>query len=303
MPQAFETKYIHWYNHHTKEIVLRPRNRPWQLSDIDQWHLQRYGKSWRLRKGSQTLMNMQSNDARMLSSLFTAVEDTPYIHISYDAVSKLVNIGLPRLKLDFHISNGGALIHSRQYRGTVLDEDQRIGTLVGLSSKLVLRRLDKAKDRLVLIPEGALAYRKTPNHHVSVSVSRQDNTVIHTYQLDPTLGRILDNGAMQSKLLLCLLHALTSHWLPDPLTRYTGTEAALTILRSSAVHSFSALLLDNVLLLNKIAALSPSRTFYPQHERVMQQIAWDANLPFGSQHGDFHVLVSDIFNHEKKMSL
>lgn len=303
MPKAFVEDYIHWYNHCTEEVVFRPRDEPWNLSGVDQWYLQRRGKSWRLRKGSQTLMYIRSEDTLKIISLFTAVEDVPHIHVSYDTTSQMVNIRLPRLKLDFHINNGENLVHSRQYRGTVLDEDQRIGTLIGLSSKLVLRRSGTASDRLVLIPEGALTYRKTVSHHVAVSVSRQENTTVHTYQLDRTLGRVLDSGAMQSKLLLCLLHALTSHGLPDPLTRHTGTEAALIILRSSAVHSFSALLLDNVMLLNKIAVLSPSRTFYPRHERVMQQIAWDPELPFGSQHGDFHVLVSEIFRHEKKMSL
>ncbi|KAJ4987967.1 hypothetical protein SVAN01_06542 [Stagonosporopsis vannaccii] len=303
MPQAFTRDYIHWYNYGTEEIEFIPRDAPWQLSDMSQWHLHRHGKSWRLRKGSQTLLDMKSKCARMISSLFTAVEDAPHIHISHDTASQMVSVELPRLKLDFHIKNGEHFIHSRQYRGMVLDEDQRIGTLIGLSSKLVLRRLSTTNDRLVLIPEGALAFYKTRTHHVSVSVSRQKNTIIHAYQLDNTLGRVLDSGAMQSKLLLCLLHALTSHWLPDPLTRYTGTEAALNILRSSAVHSFSVLSSENAMLLNKIAALSPSRAFYPQYERVMQQIVWDSNLPFSSQHGDFHVLVNDIFEHDKKMSL
>ncbi|KAF2622185.1 hypothetical protein BU25DRAFT_403259 [Macroventuria anomochaeta] len=199
--------------------------------------------------------------------------------------------------------NGDHQLQSRQYRGMILDNDQRIGTLIGLTSKLVLRRAQSANDRLVLIPEGAVRYHKTLSHHSSVTIGRQERSTVHAYQLDPTLGRVLDNGAMQSKLMLCYLHALTSHWLPDPLTRYTGTEAALTILRSSAVRSFDALSLENAMLLNKLATLSPQRKFYPSHERVMQRIEWDPNLSFQSQHGDFQVLVREIFDHEKKMSL
>ncbi|KAH6614844.1 hypothetical protein C7974DRAFT_475294 [Boeremia exigua] len=303
MPVAFVTSYVHWYDHETGHIVFRPRHSPWQLSNVQQWCLQRHGSSWRLGKSAQTLINMKSKDARMISMLFKSLEDEQFIHISHDTVSHSVKIEVPRLKLDFHINEGENQIHSRQYRGLILDQDQRIGTLVGLTSKLVLRRATAVNDRLVLIPEGTLSYRKNLTHHVSVSISRQEDTPIHAYQIDATLGRVMDSGAVQSKLLLCLLHALTSHCLCDPLTRYTGTESALIILRSSAIRSFSALLLENVELLNKIAALSPSRTFYPPHKRLMQQIEWDPVLPSGSQHSDFRVLVNEILDHEKRMSL
>ena len=303
MPQAFVTSYVHWYDHHIGEIVFRPRNNPWDLADVNHWHLRRHGTSWRLHQSSRTLINMKSKDAQMILSLLKSVEDKPHIHISHNTISHSVEIEVPRLKLDFSIDSGDDQVQSRQYRGMNLDDDQRVGTLIGLTSKLVLRRAKIANDRLVLIPEGALSYRKTLSHHVSVSISRQENTTVHAYHLDPTLGRVLDNGAMQSKLLLCFLHALTSHWLPDPLTRYTGTEAALTILRSSAVRSFDKLCPENVTLLNKIATLSPPRAFYPPSERVMQQIGWDTSLSFQAQHGDFQALVKEIFSHEKKMSL
>ncbi|KAJ4362799.1 hypothetical protein N0V95_001291 [Ascochyta clinopodiicola] len=138
---------------------------------------------------------------------------------------------------------------------------------------------------------------------MSVGIQRNAEASVHAYQLDTILGRIVDIGSMQSKLMLCYLHALTSHCLPDPLTRKTGTEAALTILRSSAVRSFNGLTLQNIKLLNKIAALSPNRSFYPVNERVMQKIDWDADLSPLSQHGDFHTLVKEIFTYEKKMLL
>ena len=248
-------------------------------------------------------MNMKSQSTKAIASLLTSVEDEPFIHVAYNTISNSTAIEAPRLKLDFHLANGEDAIYSRQYRGMIIDSDQRIGTLVGLTSKLVLRRAKQAHDRIVLIPEGAVSYRKTSSHHTAVSIGRQDDTVVHAYQLDPILGRVLDNGAVQSKLMLCYLHALTSHWLPDPLTGNTGVEAALVILKSSAVRSFESLSLDNVKLLNKIAVLSPQREFYPKHERVMQQIGWDPDLSPQVQHGDFQLLVKEIFSHENKMSL
>ncbi|KAG9202858.1 hypothetical protein G6514_003880 [Epicoccum nigrum] len=302
LPHAFVTSYVHWYDHTSGNVVLRPRENPWQDCN-DQWHLHRYGASWRMQKGSQTLLNMKSKDAQRVSTLLKSVEDEAYIHISLDMSSQTLKVEVPRLKLDFHINGGDDKIHSRQYRGMIIDNDQGIGSLIGLTSKLVLRRASNPTDRLVLIPEGTVDYRKTLGHHLSVSISKQNNTVVHAYQLDLTLRRVLDNGALQSKLLLCYLHALTSHWLPDALTCCTGTEAALTILRSSAVRSFSGLSRENVTLLNNIATLSPSRRYYPSHERVMQQIGWDPQLPFASQHLDFQILVKEIFVHEETMSL
>lgn len=303
MPLAFLDSWIHWYDHESAEVTFRPRDVPWKMSSDDHWHLRRHGSTWRLHKGSQTLLDIKSGNAQMISSLFKALEDKPHMHVFYDAISESIEIELPRLKLDFFIARGDENVQSRQYRGMLLDNDQRIGTLVGLTSKLVLRRATHVEERLVLIPEGTVTYRGTLTHHVSVSIGRQKNTTVHAYQLDQTLGRILDSGAMQSKLALCFLHALTSHLLPDPLTGHTGTESALTILSSSAVRSFEALTFENVALLNKIANLSPKREFYPSHEHVMQKIDWNPNIPFQSQHGDFQILVKEIFLQEKKMSL
>ncbi|KAF9695776.1 hypothetical protein EKO04_006190 [Ascochyta lentis] len=303
LPYAFVSEHIHWYDHETKEVIFRPREQPWKTSSVDQWHLRRHGHSWHLIKGQQILVNMLSKNAQMISSLFKSVEDGPNVHIIHDKHVGSTVIELPRLKLDFHAASGDNQIQSRQYRGMVLDDDQRLGTLIGLASKLVLRHPRAANDRVVLIPEGVVQFTRNSNHHSSVSVRKQKETSIHAYQLDTTLGRVVDNGSLQSKLILCYLHALTSHCLPDPLTRKTGTEAALTILASSAVRSFNELTLGNVKLLNMIAVLSPSRSFYPANERVMQRIGWNTNLSPLSQHSEFQVLVEEIFAHEKKMSL
>jgi hypothetical protein len=303
MPHAFLTSFIHWYDRKSGEIHFRLREQPWQLSGDDHWLLRRHGLTWRLHRGSQTLLNIKSETARALTSLFKSVEDAPHMHILYDTVSNSTEIELPRLSLDFRLTHDDEQVHSRQYRGMILDPDQKIETLVGLTSMLVLRRNTHANERLVLIPEGTVSYRRTSTHHISVAIGRRESTTVHAYQLDKTLGRVLDSGAMQSKLLLCFLHALTSHLLPDPLTGRTGTESALTILRSSAVRSFDALSLENVVLLNEIAGLSPTREYYPRHERVMQKVGWNPRIPFQSQHGDFQVLVKEIFQQEKKMAL
>ena len=90
---------------------------------------------------------------------------------------------------------------------------------------------------MVLVPDGQLSCRQT-NRHRATTIARSGVASVHAYKIDTLLGCLTDNGELQSKLFLCLLHAVTSHCLPDELTGLTGTEQALIILNSAAVKSF-----------------------------------------------------------------
>src|SRR5438477_390422 len=124
--------------------------------------------------------------------------------------SSTVFIELPRRRLGFRYSLGELKIHSHQYQGMVIDADQRIGSLFGLKTKLILKYERGVEDRLALIPEGRVKYSTTTTSHVSVSVELDTAWTTHAYQVDEVLGRLIDNGSLQSKLFLCYLHALTS---------------------------------------------------------------------------------------------
>jgi hypothetical protein len=298
LPFSFMTDFVHWYNHKTAEVQFRPRENPWQESV---WRLKRSNSSWRLFNGSCVLVDTRSTFAVNMARIFQPLEDPQHIHIVLDVGTKLTEIRLPRLKLEFYATSGDLDIKSRQWRGMVLDTRQQIGTLVGLSSKLVLRREDS---RLVLIPEGHARYgRSLHEHHMLVSLDKQAEMKVHAYSIDDVLGRLLDTGDLQSKLFLCYLHALTSHCLPDALTGYTGTEAALIILKSAAVRSFPMLSQQNIDVLKLISELSPRREFYPPHERLMQQIEWDNNLPSLSQHSGLKYAVDQLLRQAKTMTV
>ncbi|KAJ2973916.1 hypothetical protein NQ176_g6330 [Zarea fungicola] len=101
---------------------------------------------------------------------------------------------------------------------------------------------------------------------------------------------------LQSKLIICHLHALTSSCLPDELTGKTGTEAALTILRSAALRSFEYLKEEDLMKLSKIARLSPERVYYPKNLRCMETVHWDGKLGFICQDNDFYTSVQSIFS-------
>lgn len=309
LPHAFVANFIHWYNHTDDEVELRPRKSPW-ARDVDCWRLRHdvRTKSWRLVKGSNVLVSLISTSAKIFSRIFRSLEETQHIHVVLDDNTQTVDVRLPRLRLGFFVERDSDAIYSRQFRGMIIDSQQDIGTLTGLTSRLVLKK-DKS-ERMILIPVPrsfsmpSIRYAKTSNSaHVTVEISKDDATKVYAYNIDEDLRRITDSGDLETKLLISYLHALTSSCLPDPLTNMTGTEAALQILRSAAARSFELLTKRNVELLMQISALSTKRCFYPKHERVMQRVSWDSNLPAHTQNPYFRISVDEIFSHAAKMQV
>ncbi|KAL5423808.1 hypothetical protein PMIN04_003610 [Paraphaeosphaeria minitans] len=301
LPEAFVKNYFHWFNHETKNVEFRPLNAPWVRHD-DEWHLKRTGTNWYLENTASRLVFPDSKSGTTISDMFKPLENHSHIHITVDKASNIVSIALVRLRLDFYWSLGCSSIHSCQYTGKIIDSNQRIGTLVGLESKLVLRGELNDEDRTILIPEGTIMYQPFLNH-VKVLIDPKSTIRIHDYHFDQLLFRLEDNGTLQSKLLLCYLHALTSHFIVDRATGYTGTEAALKILGSAAVASFGMFNDENVKLLSFIAQLTPARRYIPASTKSTQQIDFDDQLPFLSQHGRFFAEVDRLFLQTKKQSL
>jgi hypothetical protein len=204
------------------------------------------------------------------------------------------------MDLQFYVHPGEQPIYARQYPGMVIDEDQSLGTLVGLRSRLILTNQNSS--RLIIVPEGNFTWEASAGH-TTVRVDKRSIIRTHSYFIDNQLCRLIDNGSLQSKLVLCYLHALTSSCLPDPFTMRTGTEQALSILNSAAVKSFDRLTEENVDLLCRIARISPGRKYYPPYLREMQVVTWDEGISFLSQHGYFMKYVKIIFDHDRRMKI
>lgn len=289
--QAFIQDYVHWFDHQLQSVFFVPIKAPWSRNH-HYWRLSKSGAGWILTKGKETLVNMQSRTARVIANILSPLEDGLFVHILYNAGSKNVDLELPRLRLGFFFNIGDDNIFSRQFQDMFIDRSQSIGTLFGLTSKLVLKSTDGS--RQVLIPEGCISYQRQSGH-VSVTIARGVSRV-HSYCVDDQLGRFVGSGSMQSMLLLCYLHGLTSYCLPDPLTRVTGTEQALAIMTSAAVRSFNLLEWDNLHTLGLIAQLAPKRLFYPRNLQEMQTVQWDPELSFMSQHGQLYLEVRNIFS-------
>lgn len=255
-------------------------------------------------------MSMFGPTSITMSQVFGPLDSRYYIHTIVNTSTCSISISLPRLRLDFFIDRHDNKIQSCQYRDMSVDSDQNIGVLVGLKSKMVLKPKNSSENRIVLVPvprnygPSTISYTEVPDHrYVSVKIDRNDACGVYAYSLDTTLGRVLSDGDVQRKLYLALLHALTSHCLPDLLTGQTGTESALQILQSASVRSFEYLTTSNVELLRNIVSLTPVRAYYPLNLQVMQQVEWNSELPVQSQHPHLRVHCMSVINLGEEMGL
>ncbi|KAK2057683.1 hypothetical protein LY76DRAFT_606052 [Colletotrichum caudatum] len=221
--------------------------------------------NWKLRRRQASGLE----SAKLLAQILAPLEEQFWIHVLYSDSSRPVRIDLHRSRLDFTLRPGTASVISRQYRGMSIDS--------------------------FLALEGALTYNSRRGH-VQVRIGKGFDQRIHAYDIDEKLGRLVSNGNRQSKLFLCYLHASTSFCLPDPLSGKTGTEEALSILNSASMKSFDILTEENLQILARLARLTPGRSYYPSHERVMQTVEWVPELSFLSQHGLFFEYVCRIFD-------
>ena len=310
--QDFPTRLVngcsHWYDRGKEEIEFRPLvGNQWEESK-DNWRLTTSREMSRYMKlHDDQLVDVRSQTAVLISKALSPIESAKYIEVSVRKDTNQVSVRLPRFKLDFFINENGEL-ECRQFRGTIVDRDQSIGTLHGLSNRLVLREKENRKSyhaRKVVIPYGQVNFRLNGQHvRVDISTGNDEGLIqYHTYDIDTKLGRLEGSGSLASRYYKILLHAATSHCLPDPLTGRTGTEEALYGLQEAASWSFQSLSLVENELLHRIAELTPPRQFYPAHLRVMQKVKWNNNLPSLSQHEEFEKIVLGILEHNANFDI
>lgn len=300
-PDAFVHNFVHWYDDYRKLIEFRPAGQAWKSSSSN-WRLRRdHRKGWCLAKDEDYLVSIKSATAETIGCILAPVAEPSKIHCILHLESSHLEIDIPVLQLGFTLGKGSSSIRSKQSRGMEVDGDQSLDSLVGLHNRLLLK-CPKRLGRAVIVPDGEVDFQREGDH-VKVKIDLETATNFQVYTVDYRLGQLVDNGSLQSKLILCYLHALTSFCIPDPLTGRTGTEQALTILRSAAVRSFETLHPEHTSILASIAALTPERRYYPAGERVMQSVTWQKSLSFLTQHGEFYTRVVDIFDQDRRQMM
>ncbi|KAK1836413.1 hypothetical protein QBC39DRAFT_406982 [Podospora conica] len=322
LPRRLIDGYTHWMVLGKDRIEFRPQDNVWQtLKDpgpsCGGYELMLDGDGHRARL---TSIKVGSAVARVCSTSKTAqavdgilgrLESLEQIDLSFDRRRRVLSIDLPRLRLSFHLAQGKSAVVSSQYAGYTIDEDQSIGTLAGLKNKLVLCRSPcgatvssplTCSDRLLLVPAGEVSFEaaswrgRARVTRIVTTATAGHRVRCHAFRVDTMLGCLRDrDGAVGSLLLLCHLHAITTHCLPDRLTGRTGAEEALRILELVALHPPNRLLRgdeggggddndDHLDRLRRIGSISP---LLDRDGSSVQQIRWSSSAPAPAQYGVF----------------
>ncbi|KAI6026974.1 hypothetical protein EDC04DRAFT_220473 [Pisolithus marmoratus] len=299
LPAALVENRVHWLNLSTQVLEARPIESIWK-SSLGNWRLHFSPGSHSMTKGDSRLIDIRSRTWQMLSERLQPLENPQNIIITLES-SNTVSVDLPRYGLSFFINDDKEL-ECRHPRGMVYDENQSAGTLIGLANKLILRPKAKLADednqRLILVPEGDVSFARQGNHvkiAIDISGPASKRFRCQIFRIDTDFGCLVGNASLASNLYRAYLHALTSNPCSvDPLTQRTGTEEALSILRSAACRSFMKVDTRCAELLRRIAELTTRRTWYPERLRCMQSVHWLAGLPVASQHHGFYLACSSI---------
>ncbi|KAJ4112132.1 hypothetical protein NW768_011711 [Fusarium equiseti] len=299
VPDQLADDFAHWYQGKSNVIEFRELHDHWVSTKERNWQFDRDDGNWKLSRGNDVFLVAPSSKlAKCIARILDPLEAPLGLHLVYDTVKKVIEIRIPKLRLEFLHKSGGSLIESRQFRDMHIDSDQSTGTLVGLKSKLVLSSSKKPASRTVLIPEGEIHYEmKALDHldkHTVVTVLHGSARRVQAYKLDDLLRRLVGSTRTESRLYLAYLHALTAFCLPDPFIGRTGTEEALDILGSATVRVPSVLTETSYSILGWIASLSPTRSFYPTNEKLMQVVKWSSKLSYMSQDDRFYKAVLEV---------
>ncbi|KAL0253421.1 hypothetical protein SLS55_010400 [Diplodia seriata] len=303
LPISLTEGFVHWMDLRSNDIEFRPLESPWDHPERA-WKLHFGGKENScMGIGNKRLVDRESPLGTTILDILQALESRHRIVIC--SVSGGVEVEVPRMRLTFTV-NGDGRLESKQLRG-VVDPEQGIGCLFGLRNMLVFQNLGlhpNTPQRSVVIPYGQTAVSRYGDHsRVTIDPGHAQKLSFMHYQLDTRLSRLRSQQGAVSKLYLAYLHAVTSFALPDPLTGHTGTQEALRILREQSLRTSTSINEDVVPLLDKIAALTPSRFFYPEHLRKMQTVEFDSSLGQLAQHEDFHALVEDLIHHASQLNM
>lgn len=303
LPNPLLDSFAHWMNKTTGDVEFRPLHAPWD-SNTSHWFMRLSdGFEYTLRREENILIDVASKTANMIMGAFQYIESISNTVLYTSALNQL-EVELPRYRLAFSLEDNS--IVSRSHPGFKVDRDRNFGAFIGLHSQLVLKPVSAVSglSRRLIVPLGE--YNISPSQgHVMVQINTEgvSHVKYQEYESDSLLCRVVGDGSLFSRLIRVYLHAVTSSSLPDPLTGMTGTETAMMELSSPGCLSFQKLDVAEQEVLHLIRALTPYRTWYPDHLRLMEQVEWSQSLPSMVQHDAFDLRVSAIFQHANRLAL
>jgi hypothetical protein len=293
----------HWLNIRSGDLEIR-RQDMW-ISKLGNWwiHGIAYGQCQVIRRRgeqSETSLLEPSNDlVRCICKVFEYFEDPRHIIVFKSREGRLT-VELKRLELSFHINNDGLLFSPRL--GAVIPQNQDAGTWYGLRSKIVVQSAANYRQKNILVPLNSELQVTRDHIHVSVDIATGGATTFLKFDINDVLGRV--DCPPEPRLLYtkALLHAYTSHVMPDPLTSRSGVEEALSLLKSGLYQPWSPLTIPDAILLQRLAELSPKRGYYPVDSQFMETVVWQPNMTVHMQDDRYWACADNILQRNLALS-
>ncbi|CAF1324840.1 unnamed protein product [Adineta steineri] len=315
LPDMFVSNYSHWLNTEDQIIEFRPvcfkdmnflKDKPYILT-------MNAGYITTEQTGNmQRLINQSSSFFQdLFLRYFSRLDDKPYVYMMRVLGSQangVISIYLSRLMIAFQYNTETNIITSREYPDMCINDDQWFGTLNGLTFGLLLsplpvnnHKFNHYPSRKLIVPFGKIHSEETQyNRHQTVTIQRTTSSkeFLHHYFvfiLNDRLCILQSNDSPTGWLYLALLHAITSHPLPDQYTGMTGMERAFQLLNSPGCSSDQPFDTLSLHILGQIASISPKVDYYPEHLTCMQKIDWNYNgLPYSMQHFDYYLIAKHL---------
>ena len=284
LPSIFSTRHSFWYSRNTHAISILPLAQAWIGDGDHHWILDLRSYSYKFighvykkrASGVKSLVDSRSEIHRSLVQALAPLEPDPrgIVVTMLDGDTTTISAHLPRHDLGFAVHQNE--LQCLSVPGYIVDVNLAgIGCLVGLKSILNLRHSDlRQPRRKVIVPKGSMVIAPGQYGHVDISIDIGTSKGYFVYDVDDVVGRLVGTRTMESDLYLAKLHAFTASSQPDLLTQRTGTDEALDRVASAASFSFYTVSKESRSYLDDIATLTPLRTFYPVHLRVMETVNW-----------------------------
>lgn len=294
LPVPLLRECYHWLDVRNGELEIR-RQDMWITRPGNWWiHGIAYGQCQIVRRighPSETrLLNNSNETVSRIRTIFRSFADLNQIIVFASREGK-VTVELKSLELSFFINDNGILHSSRL--GAIVTQNQDAGTWYGLRSKIVIQSAANARQKSILVPHNQDFHVTRDDVHVSVDIGIGTATY-SKYDINDVLGRIDCPPEPSLLYTKALLHALTSHVMPDSLTSRTGVEESLRLLQTGVYQPWYPLNESHVALLQRLAELSPMRGYYPLDSLSMETLVWRADLTHHIQDDRFKACVEKI---------
>jgi hypothetical protein len=331
LPDTFVTRHSHWMNTKNQIIEFRPvcfkepdflDNKPYVLSLTTGYLTTKESIT------EQILVNQSSTFFQgLFNRYFVRLDDGPYVYMMREDASCfiqsaprpqpdiIIHIHLSRLGIAFKYNASNNTITSREYSDMCIEQSQWLGTLTGLKSGLLLspspvnnQRLEHYPYRKLIVPFGDVYSALIYGNHQNVTIQRillSEDFIRHyfVFILNDRLKIVQSTDSPTGWLYLALLHAMTSHPLPDEYTGMTGMERAFQLLHSAGCSSDQPFDLLSLNILTQIAAISPRVNYYPVHLTCMEKIDWNENsIPYSMQHFGYYLIAKKLIDASRQFS-